>query len=182
MQFEPTSISGVTLITPPLFKDDRGGFMETYHTEKFRDGGVDYAFVQDNQSTSSQGTLRGLHYQTGEYAQAKLVRAVSGTVFDVAVDMRKDSPTFGKWTGHILSDENRAMLMLPPEFAHGFYVLSETATVAYKCSNLYHTASEQGILWSDSDIGIEWPLLNGEPPKLSKKDAIAQGFTGAPSF
>jgi dTDP-4-dehydrorhamnose 3,5-epimerase len=141
--------------------------METYHQERYGQSGIDLTFVQDNLSYSVQGTLRGLHYQH-PHAQAKLVQVLVGEVFDVAVDIRRGSPTFRQWTGHLLSDENKHQLYIPEGFAHGFYVLSETASVMYKCNDFYAPDCEAGILWEDPDLGIDWPFEN---PLLSDKDS-----------
>lgn len=165
--FKKTEIEGVYIIEPKVFGDDRGYFMETYKDSDFIEAGLDYKFVQDNQSKSRKGVLRGLHYQL-HYPQAKLVRVISGEVFDVAVDLRKDSPTYGKWVGVVLSSENKKMFMIPRGFAHGFVVLSETAEFVYKCDEVYHPEDEGGIMWNDPDIGVVWPY-DGEP-LLSEKD------------
>lgn len=173
-QFEETRIQGVLTITPTMFGDERGYFMETYHAEEFRAAGINAVFVQDNQSKSRRGVLRGLHFQV-LHPQAKLVRVISGEVFDVAVDMRKNSPTFGQWAGVTLSAENKKQFFLPRGMAHGFFVLSETAEFTYKCDEFYHPEDEGGIRWDDPDIGIEWPL-NGVTPLLSEKDLKHAGF------
>lgn len=165
--FNKTEIDGVYIIEPKLFGDNRGYFMETYNENEFKDNGLDYKFVQDNQSKSKSGVLRGLHFQK-KYPQAKLVRVLEGEVFDVAVDLRKNSHTYGKWVGVVLSAENNKQFMIPRGFAHGFVVLSETATFAYKCDEFYHPEDEGGIMWNDPDINIEWPY-KGEP-LLSEKD------------
>lgn len=166
LQAESTSLPGVLLVTTPVFKDPRGFFMETFHARKYRDIGIAQAFVQDNYSHSSHGTLRGLHFQL-RHPQAKLVSVIWGTIFDVAVDIRTGSPTFGKWVGQILSDANRRQLFVPEGFAHGFCVLSERADVMYKCTDFYDPSDDRGVLWSDPDVGIEWPLKD---PLLSEKD------------
>lgn len=168
MHFEPTAIPDVVLIQLRVFEDARGAFMETHHQRKFADAGIDVQFLQDNFSHSKQGTLRGLHYQI-QQPQGKLVCAVSGSVFDVAVDLRRSSPTFGRWVGMTLNAEEHQMIYIPPGFAHGFYVLSETADVFYKCTDFYAPEHERTLLWNDPDVGIEWPL-NGRP-QLSEKDA-----------
>jgi dTDP-4-dehydrorhamnose 3,5-epimerase len=170
MNFIPTQIPGVIIVEPDVFRDDRGYFFESYHTEKYAAGGIDQPFVQDNQSHSIRGTLRGLHAQR-LHPQGKLVRALSGEIFDVAVDIRPGSATFGRWVGAILSAENRHQLWVPAGFAHGFAVLSDTADVLYKCTTLYRRDDEIAILWNDPEIGIEWPLLS--PPLLSPKDREA---------
>lgn len=168
-QFEKTAIDGVLVIEPTLFGDSRGYFMETYNQDEFKAGGIDAVFVQDNQSKSRRGVLRGLHFQR-TFPQAKLVRVVSGEVFDVAVDLRKGSTTYGKWVGVTLSAENKKQFFVPQGFAHGFLVLSEEAEFCYKCDDFYHPEDECGLLWDDSAIGIEWPqIVNGEII-LSEKD------------
>lgn len=170
MKFKPASIPGVLMVEPDVFRDKRGFFFESYHKEKYKKGGIDVEFVQDNHSKSARGTLRGLHGQTS-YPQAKLVRVLQGEIFDVAVDVRNDSPTFKRWVGERLSASNQKQLFIPAGFAHGFCVLSETADVEYKCSDFYHPEDEFSLLWNDPDIGIEWPVSN---PVLSKKDASAK--------
>lgn len=165
--FIKTDIDGVVIIEPKVFGDDRGYFMETYNEKDFRDAGLNYNFVQDNQSKSKKGVLRGLHYQK-QYPQAKLVRVLEGEVFDVAVDLRKDSPTYGKYVGVLLSDENKRMFMIPRGFAHGFVVISDTAVFCYKCDEFYHPEDEGGVMWNDPEIGIDWPLKEGI--LLSDKD------------
>ncbi len=165
--FTKTEIDGVVIIEPKVFGDNRGYFMETYNEADFKNAGLNYKFVQDNQSKSRKGVLRGLHFQK-THQQAKLVRVIQGEVFDVAVDLRKDSPTYGKWVGVLLSDKNQKMFMIPRGFAHGFVVLSDTAEFVYKCDEFYHPEDEGGILWNDKDIGIDWPF-DGEVI-LSEKD------------
>ena len=165
--FHKTKIDGVFIIEPQVFGDERGFFMETYKESDFKNAGLDYNFIQDNHSKSRKGVLRGLHYQL-HYPQAKLVRVIQGEVFDVAVDLRKNSPTYGQWVGVILSAENKKMFMIPRGFAHGFVVLSETAEFVYKCDELYHPEDEGGVMWNDPEVGIEWPY-KGEP-LLSEKD------------
>ncbi len=177
MRFLPTDIPEVLLIEPQVFGDSRGFFMETWHAEKFAAAGLDLRFVQDNHSKSAQGTLRGLHYQI-EKPQGKLVRVVSGEVFDVAVDLRKSSPTFGRWIGDILSAENKKMLWVPPGFAHGFYVLSPEAEFVYKCTELYAPEHERCIRWDDPGLGIAWPLL-AQAPLLSAKDLAGASLVEA---
>ncbi len=165
--FTKTSIEGVYVIEPKRYGDSRGYFMETYKKSDFDEAGLKYDFIQDNQSKSKKGVLRGLHFQK-THPQAKLVRVLEGEVFDVAVDLRRGSPTYGKWEGVVLSAEEGNQFMIPRGFAHGFVVLTETATFAYKCDELYHPGDEGGIMWNDPDIGIEWPY-EGEP-LLSEKD------------
>lgn len=178
MKFTATDISDVVLIEPQVFGDERGFFMETWHAEKFAEAGINAAFVQDNHSRSVQGTLRGLHYQLKQ-PQGKLVRVISGEVFDVAVDFRKDSPTFGRWVGVTLSAENRKMLWVPPGFGHGFYVTSETAEFVYKCTNFYAPEHEKTVYWDDPDLAIKWPLLPDLSPLLSPKDESGVRFKDA---
>lgn len=169
MNFTPTTIPGVMQIEPIVFEDPRGFFMETYQQDKFTKAGIGFNFVQDNHSRSIQGTLRGLHYQI-RHAQGKLVRVVAGKVFDVAVDLRRSSPTFGKWEGCILSADNKMQLWLPPGFAHGFYTISDWAEVFYKATDFYSPEEERSIIWNDPTISIDWPIIPGQPPTLSKKD------------
>ena len=166
--FVPTKIKDVFVIEPKLFGDDRGYFMETYNEVAFKEAGLDYTFVQDNQSSSKKGVLRGLHFQK-THPQAKLVRVLIGEVFDVAVDLRADSETYGQWIGEILSEENRKQLMIPRGFAHGFLVLSDHAEFAYKCDDFYHPEDEGGLIYDDPDINIEWPKIDGELT-FSEKD------------
>ena len=164
-----TEIPEVLLIEPKVFGDERGFFMESFNQRNFSEKtGVNLEFVQDNHSRSSQGVLRGLHYQI-QQAQGKLLRATLGEIFDVAVDIRKNSPNFGKWVGYLLSAENKRQLWVPPGFAHGFFVVSETADVLYKTTDYYAPEYERSILWNDSEIGISWPI-NGIEVKLSQKD------------
>lgn len=164
-----TSIKGVYIIEPTVFGDDRGYFMETYNQNEFKESGLDLNFVQDNQSKSTKGVLRGLHFQYN-HPQGKLVRVINGEVFDVAVDLRKNSPTYGKWEGVILSESNKKQFYIPEGFAHGFLVLSDEAEFTYKCTDFYDPDDEGGILWNDPEIGINWPLKNIEDVKLSEKD------------
>lgn len=167
--FLKNDIEGILLIEPKVFGDERGYFMETYHYEDFKAAGLSAVFVQDNQSLSKKGVLRGLHYQK-EHSQGKLVRVLKGEVFDVAVDLRGNSSTYGKWHGVILSDENKKMFYVPEGFAHGFLVLSEEAIFSYKCTDLYHPEAEGGILWNDPDIGITWPIREDMQITISEKD------------
>ena len=169
MKFLPTALEGVLVVEPRVFPDDRGFFLETYHQQKFGEGGIPDLFVQDNHSYSIQRTLRGLHAQL-HHPQGKLVRVVQGEIFDVAVDIRPGSPTFGRWVGERLSGDNFRQLWIPPGFAHGFCVLSETAHVQYKCTDFYRKDDEIGIVWNDPGIGIDWPV---QEPLLSPKDRDA---------
>jgi len=170
MKFAPTDIPDVLLITPEARADERGFFMETYRADSFAQAGIHVTFVQDNHSRSAQGVLRGLHYQIRS-PQGKLVRVVSGEVFDVAVDLRSSSPTFGRWVGEHLSDDNIRMLWIPPGFAHGFYVLSDRAEVIYKVTDYYAPEWDRTLIWDDPRLAIQWPLVDGKPPTLSSKDA-----------
>lgn len=167
MKVTDTAITDVKLLEPVVFGDERGFFMETFRDEWFRKQVCDRTFVQENHSKSVKGVLRGLHYQS-EQPQGKLVRVVSGVVFDVAVDLRQSSPTFGQWVGEVLSADNKRQLWVPEGFAHGFYVMSDTAEFVYKCTDYYHPQSEHSLLWNDETVGIVWPL-DGEPA-LSAKD------------
>ena len=169
MIFTPTSLNGVILIEPKVFGDQRGFFMETYQARNFKKAGIPTTFVQDNHSGSRQGTLRGLHYQI-QQPQGKLVRFIVGEAFDVAVDIRRHSPTFGKWEGVILSAENKRQLWIPSGFAHGFYVLSEWAELVYKTSDYYAPQWERTLLWNDPQVGIRWPLQEGVELLISPKD------------
>jgi dTDP-4-dehydrorhamnose 3,5-epimerase len=166
VRFTPLALPEVVLVEPDVHRDARGFFVETYHLEKYRAGGIAGPFVQDNHSRSVQGTLRGLHAQHRR-PQGKLVRAVDGEMFDVAVDIRRGSPTFGRWVGVRLSGENFQQLYVPPGFAHGFCVLSEVVHVEYKCTDFYDAADEIGLAWNDPDVGIEWPIRD---PIISDKD------------
>ena len=181
MTFIPQIIPDVILIEPTVFGDQRGFFMETWQRKTFAEQGIDYDFVQDNHSKSSQGTLRGLHYQI-EQTQGKLVRVVEGAVYDVAVDMRRSSATFGQSVGCVLSAENKSQLWVPPGFAHGFYVMTETAEFVYKCTDYYAPEHERSVRWDDKTLGIKWPLINGTAPLLSEKDAHAPDFNDAETF
>jgi dTDP-4-dehydrorhamnose 3,5-epimerase len=176
--FEKTAIDGVLVITPNVHGDDRGYFMETYNENDMKEAGLDYVFVQDNQSASKKGVLRGLHFQK-EFPQDKLVRVVNGEVFDVAVDLREGSATFGKWFGVLLSAENKKQFMIPKNFAHGFIVLSDYAEFCYKCTDFYHPNDEGGLLWKDPEIGVEWPMPEGMTEAdltLSDKDQKWSGI------
>jgi len=167
MEVQPTEFPGVFVIEPRFFADSRGFFMETYHQKRYADAGLDCRFVQDNYSRSCKATVRGLHYQI-QHPQGKLVQVVHGEIFDVAVDLRRDSPTFGRWLGVTLNDTNHLQLYIPPGFAHGFCVLSEFADFFYKCTDVYYPEHERTLLWNDPDVGVDWPLP--EEPILSEKD------------
>jgi dTDP-4-dehydrorhamnose 3,5-epimerase len=169
MNFKPTRLAEVVLIEPKVFEDPRGFFMETWEARKFAAGGIATQFVQDNHSSSSQWVLRGLHYQLRQ-TQGKLVRVTQGEVFDVAVDVRRSSPTFGQWVGEYLSGSNRRMMWVPPGFAHGFLVMSEKVEFLYKCTDFYDPGSERTLLWNDPAIGVQWPLPAGVTPIISDKD------------
>jgi len=181
MKFTPLAISDVVLIEPKVFGDHRGFFMETWRQDVFAEAGIDMPFVQDNHSASGQGILRGLHYQIRQ-PQGKLVRVTAGEVFDVAVDIRRGSSTFGQWVGEVLSAENRRMLWVPPGFAHGFYVMSDFAEFCYKCTGFYAPEHERAIRWDDPDIGIDWPLGSRGAPVLSDKDGAAPFLKDAEVF
>lgn len=178
MKVETTKLDGVLLVTPQVFGDDRGFFMETYNQQKAEELGLPANFVQDNHSKSSKGVLRGLHYQSPQW-QGKLVRTVQGEIFDVAVDIRAGSSTFGEWVGFYLNDENKQQLYVPEGFAHGFVVTSDTAEVVYKCTSLYEPSQEGSVLWNDPDIGIVWPT---NAPLLSAKDQIGQRLQDLPTL
>lgn len=180
MEFVPTQIPDVVLIRPIVYEDPRGFFMETYREDRFAAGGIPQHFVQENHSRSQLGVLRGLHYQIRQ-AQGKLVRVISGEIFDVAVDIRRSSPTFGKWVGLVLSAENRHQLWIPEGFAHGFYVLSASAEVVYKVTDYYAPEWERSILWNDPRIGIDW-RLTGVEPILSQKDMDGKLLADAEIF
>lgn len=167
--FIKTEIDGMFIIEPTVFGDDRGYFLETYHYDEFKKAGIDAVFVQDNQSKSKRGVLRGLHFQT-KRPQGKLVRVIKGEVFDVGVDLRKNSPTFGKWVGAVLSDENKRQLYIPAGFAHGFLVLSDEAEFVYKCTDFYDPENEGGIIYNDPNININWPISDDMEILLSQKD------------
>ena len=171
--FNETKIKGVYIIDVRTYGDNRGYFMETYKESDFKEAGLDYNFVQDNQSSSRKGVLRGLHFQK-KHPQAKLVRVIKGEVFDVAVDLRKGSPTYGQWVGAVLSEENKRQFMIPRGFAHGFVGLSDYAEFTYKCDDLYHPEDEGGILWNDPTIGVEWPEVGDVI--LSEKDKVQPFF------
>ena len=181
MKFTATTIPEVILIEPQVFGDQRGFFMETYQAHKFAAAGIDATFVQDNHSRSGQGILRGLHYQVRQ-PQGKLVRVIAGEVYDVAVDLRRSSPSFGLWVGALLSAENKAQLWIPPGFAHGFYVTSVSAEVLYKTTDFYAPEWDRTLRWDDPVISINWPLLDRQPPVLSPKDAQGKLWAEADKF
>jgi dTDP-4-dehydrorhamnose 3,5-epimerase len=177
----PTAIPDVLMLQPAIHRDERGFFLESWREDRLASLGIAARFVQDNHSHSVRGTLRGLHYQVG-VPQGKLVRVVAGEVFDVAVDLRRSSPTFRRWISLGLSAENQLQLWIPPGFAHGFYVVSPSADLLYKCTEYYNPAHDRTLRWDDPDIGITWPLLNGSPPILSSKDAAAPRLADAPTY
>ena len=179
MKFETTPLEGVYLLKPRVFGDERGFFLESWNATTFANEGFDLKFVQDNHSRSCRGTLRGMHYQL-EHTQGKLVRVTSGAVYDAVVDMRRDSPTLGQWYGAELNASDHHMLWVPPGFAHGFYVLSDFADFQYKCTDIYHPQSEISLAWDDAEVGIEWPIPEGEQPQLSEKDEKGLSFGEAP--
>lgn len=181
MRFRATKIPDILIIELDTFGDDRGFFMETYQAERYAAAGISGPFVQDNHSGSRKGTLRGLHYQI-QQAQGKLIRVIAGEVFDVAVDLRRSSPTFGRWEGSLLSAENKLQLWIPPGFAHGFYVLSEWAEVTYKTSDYYAPQWERTLLWNDPDIQIHWPLSDTAPLLISAKDAQGKPLHEAETY
>jgi dTDP-4-dehydrorhamnose 3,5-epimerase len=183
LDIEPLALPGVLKINPRVFGDGRGFFLESYNAKVFAAAGLPTEWVQDNHSRSLKGVLRGLHYQL-ERPQGKLVRVIRGAVFDVAVDLRRSSPTFGKWVGAELSDENQAMMWVPPGFGHGFLTLSDVADFCYKCTTLWDAPSDRSLRWDDPEIGIAWPLdrLGGEAPKLARKDAGAPLLADAEIF
>jgi dTDP-4-dehydrorhamnose 3,5-epimerase len=174
-----TAIPDVLVIEPVVRRDARGFFVEVWHADRYRSAGIGLPFVQDNHSRSSRGTLRGLHYQI-QQAQGKLVRVAAGEVFDVAVDLRRSSPTFGRWVGTLLSADNHHQLWIPPGFAHGFYVLSETADLLYKCTDLYAPQHDRSLRWDDPDVGVVWPLVG--PPLLSAKDRAGTPLRDAETY
>ncbi len=173
MKFIPTDLPGVVIVEPQLYRDERGFFLETYHQAKFKEGGIDLTFIQDNHSRSQRGTVRGLHTQL-RHQQGKLIRVIEGEIYDVAVDIRRGSPHFGHWVGVWLTAENFRQAYIPPGFAHGFCVTSEVAQVVYKCTDFYDQASEISILWNDPQLGIDWPSDIAAMPTLSKKDIVAK--------
>ncbi len=180
MKITETAIPEVLLFEPTVHGDERGHFFETFRAAFFSDRGLDLEFVQDNQSRSAQGTLRGLHFQR-QFPQGKLVRVIAGEVFDVAVDLRRSSPTFGQWVGAVLTGENRKQLWVPPGFAHGFYVRSESADLFYKCTDYYHPEDDHSLLWNDPGVSVNWPLVTPQP-LLSTKDAQARRLGEIPLY
>lgn len=181
MQYENLAIPDVVLLTPRVFGDERGFFMETFRQSEFEQRCGHYTFVQDNHSLSAHGILRGLHYQR-EKPQGKLVRVTRGEVFDVAVDLRQSSPTYGEWAGATLSADNKQMLWVPPGFAHAFYVISDEAEFQYKCTDYYNPGDEYCIRWDDPTLAIDWPLVNGRAPRVSEKDGQGDSFVDAVKF
>jgi dTDP-4-dehydrorhamnose 3,5-epimerase len=181
MEFERAPLEGVLLLKPRVFGDDRGFFLEAWNRRVFEENGIGLPFVQDNHSRSARHVLRGLHYQLRQ-PQGKLVRVVAGAVFDVAVDLRRSSPSFGRWWGSVLSAENRHLMWIPPGFAHGFVVLSETADFLYKCTDYYAPSWDRSLRWDDATVGIRWPLPDGATPLLSAKDATAPTLDRAEVF
>lgn len=181
MKFTPCAIPDIILIEPAVYGDERGFFMETWQEQRFAEAGITGRFVQDNHSRSARGVLRGLHYQIRQ-PQGKLVRVISGEIFDVAVDLRRDSPHFGQHVAITLNAGNRHMLWVPPGFAHGFYVTSESADFVYKCTDFYAPEHERSLRWDDPALGIDWPLVEGRPPSLSAKDRDAPGLDQAESY
>jgi dTDP-4-dehydrorhamnose 3,5-epimerase len=181
MEFVPQSIPEVVLVRPKKFSDARGFFFESWSEREFVGAGIDARFVQDNHSRSAQGVLRGLHYQL-QHAQGKLVRVTRGAVFDVAVDLRRSAPTFGRWVGVVLDEQEHESLWIPPGFAHGFYVLSEHAEFQYKCTDVYAPRHERTLRWDDPELAIAWPLLDGRAPTLSAKDAAGLGIAAAECY
>lgn len=181
MKYEKMEIPDVVLLTPEVFGDERGFFLETYRQSEFELNCGEFTFVQDNHSKSSKGILRGLHYQL-QSPQGKLVRVIRGEVFDVAVDLRKNSSTFGQWIGALLNEDNKQLLWVPPGFAHGFYVTSDEAEFQYKCTDYYAPGDECSLKWDDPVVGIDWPLVDGRPPVLSSKDEAGKDFANADKF
>jgi len=181
MEVIDTPLDDVKIIEPRVFGDDRGFFLETWSEQAFTKAGLPVQFVQDNHSRSAQGVLRGMHYQI-KHPQGKLVRCTAGEVFDVAVDMRKSSKQFGQWFGVVLSADNKRQLWVPPGFAHGFYVMSESADFQYKCSDIYAPDYERSLLWNDPAVGIEWPLVEGVETQLAAKDEAALVLSEADAF
>lgn len=174
MEIIQTPLEGLLIIKPAVYEDARGYFFESYNQDKFKDAGLDLSFLQDNESKSKRGVLRGLHFQAPPFAQGKLVRVMRGSVLDVAVDIRKDSPTYGKWESIVLSGQNKWMYWIPPGFAHGFATLEDDTIFFYKCTNVYNKASEGSILWNDPDLNIKWDISE---PLISDKDKISPRFS-----
>jgi dTDP-4-dehydrorhamnose 3,5-epimerase len=181
MQITPLEIPEVVVIEPKVFQDDRGFFLETFRADKYRAAGITTPLVQDNHSGSRQGVLRGLHYQIRK-PQGKLVSVVAGEIFDVAVDLRRSSPTFGRWVGVTLSARNHRQIWVPPGFAHGFYTMSEWAEIVYKVTDFYDPEGERTLIWNDAEVGVRWPLLDGQQPLLSPKDAGGRRLSEADLF
>ncbi len=181
MQIVETDIPEVLIVEPTVFGDQRGFFMESFNRQAFEEVGLPTEFVQDNHSRSAQGVLRGMHYQM-QQTQGKLVRVTAGAVFDVAVDMRRESEYFGRWVGVELSAENKKQLWVPPGFAHGFYTLSQSADFQYKCTDYYAPQHERCLLWNDAEVGIEWPIASGDEPTLAAKDAAGLPLAQAEAF
>jgi dTDP-4-dehydrorhamnose 3,5-epimerase len=181
MQIKPTEISDVMIIEPRVFRDERGFFLETYHVERYATAGIPDKFVQDNHSGSRQSTLRGLHYQIRQ-AQAKLVQVIVGEIYDVVVDLRRSSPTFGRWQGAILSAQNKLQFWIPAGFAHGFYVVSEWAEITYKATDYYAPEWERTLLWNDPEIGIDWQIPASTQPIISSKDKLGKLLKEADVF
>ena len=181
MDFVRTKIPDILIISPKVYGDNRGFFLETFREDLFSKSGITSKFVQDNHSGSQKGILRGLHYQVHQ-TQGKLVRAIAGEIFDVAVDLRRSSLTFGQWVGEVLSANNKKQIWIPPGFAHGFYVITDWAEVVYKATDYYAPEWERSLLWNDPALGIEWPLMNGQPPVLSEKDKHGELFSEAEVF
>jgi len=173
MKIEKNRIDGLLVVTPDVFEDPRGYFFDSYNVERFREHGIDVRFLQDNESKSGKGVLRGLHFQVPPFQQGKLVRVIKGAALDVAVDLRKSSPTYGQWEAIELSEKNKWMYWIPAGFAHGFLTLEENTVFFYKCTQVYHKESEGGILWNDPDLGIKWGI---DQPMVSEKDKVAMKF------
>ena len=181
MKIIETDIPDLKIIEPRVFSDDRGYFLETWNAQNFNQAGLNWSFVQDNQSKSHRNVLRGMHYQI-QAPQAKLVRVVTGAIYDVAVDLRRGSPTFGRWAGAELSETNHRMMLIPTGFAHGFLALTDGTQLVYKCTDFYASQHERTIMWNDPDLAIAWPLAAGEQPIVSSKDAMGRGLKEADVF
>lgn len=181
MRFSPTTLPDVVVIDPEVFKDERGFLMETFQVNRFREAGIDAVFVQDVHSRSAKGVVRGLHYQLKQ-PQGKLVRAIAGELFDVAVDLRRSSTTFGQWVGITLSAANRRMIWIPPGFAHGFMVLSKYADIEYRMTDFHAADDARTVLWDDADIGVKWPVAKVGNPILSNKDLTGESFRDAECY